>query len=301
MRKAALCCAMLVAVVVPAFAQSGHTNWEGWSFDWEVKDGAGLALRYLTFKNELVVWKASMPVIRVKYSPDSSGFECGPYADRINWSSLGAIAWCGNQKVCQQSYISGGRKMMEIGIEAFIGQYDLYQVWYLTEDGWLGAHLFSRGLQCQSNHVHHPYWRIDFDVNGFPSDQVFVFDNNRPNQGWGPGWKKYTNELNDVKNTATGRVWFVRDNPTAHGVWVIPGSGDGNADSFSTKDVGARLYRYAEDEPWPFGATGHLGYDDNEDIQEKDDVLWYVAHMHHAADQGPNIWHSVGPWMHVHR
>lgn len=291
---------LAAAVASPLVAQSGHTNWNGWSFDWEVKDGAGLAIRNVFFNNELVLWKASMPVIRVKYDT-VGGQTCGPYADRINWSSLKPISWCGNNMVCQKSYISGGHTMLELGIEAQIGQYDLYQVWYLSQDGWLGAHLFSKGLQCQINHVHHPYWRMDFDINGFPADQIFVFDNNRPNQGWGPGWMKYTNEQNDLKNPATRRVWFVRDNPTSHGIWVLPGANDGQADSFSTKDIGARLYHYAEDEPWPFGATGHLGYDNNEDIQEKDVVFWYVAHMQHAADQGPAVWHSSGPWMLVHR
>jgi hypothetical protein len=203
--------------------------------------------------------------------------------------------------VCQQSYVSGGHNMLEVGVEAQIGQYDLYQVWYLSEDGWLGAHLFSRGLQCPYDHQHHPYWRVDFDIKGFPLDQVFVWDNNRPNQGWGPGWMKYKNELNDVKNPGTGRVWFVRDNPTGHGVWVFPGSSDGAADGFSTKDAASRLYRYAEDEPWPFGALGHLGYDNNEDIQEKDVVFWYVAHMQHPAASGASVWHSAGPWMLVHR
>jgi Copper amine oxidase, enzyme domain len=288
---------LLVLLASPLFAQSGHTNWNGWSFDWEVKDGAGLGIRNVSYNNELVLWKASMPVIRVHYANNA----CGPYADRIDTYNLKPISWCNNATVCQKSYVSGGHNMLEIGIEANIGQYDLYQVWYLSQDGWIGAHLFSRGLQCQIDHEHHPYWRMDFDINGFPNDQIFVFDNNRPNQGWGPGWMKFTNERNDVKNPPTGRVWFVRDNPTGHGVWVFPDDANGPADTFSTKDIGARLYHYNEDEPWPFGATGHLGYDNNENIQEQDVVLWSVSHMHHQASQGSTVWHSSGPWMLVHR
>lgn len=288
---------LLLMAAVPAMAQSGHTNWNEWSFDWEVKDGAGLALRNVFYKSEFVIWKSSMPVIRVHYANNA----CGPYQDKLDWYNLVPLSWCGNQKVCQQSYVSGGRTWLEVGVESHIGQYVLYQVWYLSRDGWIGAHLFSKGLQCQVNHEHHPYWRIDFDVNGAAADQVFVRDNNRPNQGWGPGWMKYTNELNTVKSPGTARVWFQRDNPTAHGVWVLPGSSDGTADSFSNKDVAPRLYRGSEDESWPFGASGHLGYNNNEDIQERDDIVWYVAHMPHAAAQGPSIWHSVGPWMLVHR
>jgi hypothetical protein len=302
MRQRTLCllAVCLFSVVPLVIAQSGHTNWNGWSFDWEVKDGAGIALRNVSYNNEFVIWKASMPTIRVHYVT-VGGHTCGPYADRIDTYNLVPISWCGNNKVCQQSYTSGGRNMLELGVEAKIGQYDLYQVWYLSQDGWLGAHLFGRGLQCQFDHDHHPYWRMDLDVNGFASDQVFVYDNNRQDQGWGRGWMKYTNELNDVKNPGTGRVWFVRDNPTGHGVWILPGTNDGTSDGFSTKDEATRLYRYSEDQPWPFGAWGHLGYDNGEGIQEKDVVFWYVAHMHHPAADGASVWHSAGPWMLLRR
>ena len=141
---------------------------------------------------------------------------------------------------------------------------------------------------------------MDFDINGYPSDQVFVYDNNRPDVGWGPGWHKYTNETNDAKNIATDRVWFVRDNPTGHGVWIIPGP-DGAANSSSNKDVGARRYHGSEDEPWPFGAWGHLGYNNGEDIGEEDIVFWYVAHMHHEQEEGSGQWEWHGPWLFLER
>ena len=51
------------------FAQSSseHIDWERWSFDYEVRDNTGLALRHVTYDGELVLGKASMPVLRVKY------------------------------------------------------------------------------------------------------------------------------------------------------------------------------------------------------------------------------------------
>jgi hypothetical protein len=62
---------ILVAVTAyePAFAetQSEHVNWGHWSFNWEVRDNTGLALRDVTYADEPVLAKASMPVIRVKY------------------------------------------------------------------------------------------------------------------------------------------------------------------------------------------------------------------------------------------
>jgi hypothetical protein len=299
MRKLYLLILMLVLVgFAPSVrAQSGHTDWNGWSFDWEVKDGSGLAIRNVTYKGELVIYKTSMPVIRVRYNDDG----CGPYADRIYWESLIAISDCNNSKVCQQAYTAGGHNMLELGIYARIGSYHLYQAYYFSEDGWIGNYLWSKGLQCQIDHIHHPYWRMDFDVNGFPNDQIFVFDNNRGNEGWGNGWHKYTNELNDTKNPPTARVWFVRDNPTGHGVWIMPGSNDGTSDGFSSLDMGGRIYHYNEDEPWPFGAWGELGYQNGESIEEKDIVFWYVAHLSHSAAHGGDQWHSAGPWIKVQR
>ncbi|MGH9753790.1 MAG: hypothetical protein ACREA2_13505 [Blastocatellia bacterium] len=179
-------------------------------------------------------------------------------------------------------------------------KYRIYQVWYLSESGHIQPIVWSKGLHCDSDHDHHAYWRMDFDINGASSDQAFVRNDGAANEGWGPGWHKYTNELNTVKNSATNRVWFVRDNPSAHGIWILPGP-DGVTDGFSTKDVAPRLYRGSEDEPWPFGAWGHLGYGNSEGIQEKDIVFWYVAHLHHEEEEGEDHWHWVGPTLIVHR
>lgn len=289
--------AALVAAALPALAHSGHTNWGPWRFDWEVRDDAGIAIRNVSYKDELVLYKASVPVIRVKYRNDA----CGPYADRINWDNLLNISNCGGGKVCQRSYASGGRNWLELGVLAGIGAYRIYQVWYLSDDGYIHAVLWSRGLHCDVDHDHHIYWRFDFDIKGAAGDQVFVFDNNRPDQGWGPGWHKHGAELNELKSPATQRVWFGRDSFSGHGLWFLPGSDDGTADGFSTKDAAPRRYHANEDEPWPFGASGHLGYLNGESLQEQDDLLWYVAHLHHEAAEGSSQWHSAGPWLKVER
>lgn len=292
--------ALLLALAAPGAAAppSGQTTWGPWSFSWIAgNQSAGLTIKNVRYQNKLVLYKASMPVVRVQYA----GNACGPYADKLNEHTLQAIPWCGNNKICQRSFTISGRQWLEVAIYASLGAYRMYQAWYFSNDGYLRPHLFSRGLQCNIDHDHHPYWRLDFDINGAAADQIFVYDNNRPNQGWGQGWLKYTVENNDTKSPATGRVWFVRDNPTGDGSWVLPGSADGTANAYSTKDYGGRRYRGAEDESWPFGAWGHLGYLNGEGIQETDVIYWYVAHMPHEAAEGSNVWHSVGPWLLVHR
>jgi Copper amine oxidase, enzyme domain len=286
----------LSAVAAPALAHSGQTTWGPWRFDWEVKDNAGIAIRSVDYLGERLIYKASLPVISVKYSGDA----CGPYADRINWDNLLEISDCGGRKVCQRSFSAGGHQWLELGVLAAIGKYRIYQVWYLSDDGQITPRMWSRGLHCVVDHDHHPFWRMDIDVNGAGDDQVFVHDDGGPNEGWGPGWHEYTVEVDDVKNPGANRVWFVRDNPTGHGLWIMPGP-DGSPDAFAPRDAAVRRYRYAEDEPWPFGATGNLGYNNTEDVTQEDDIFWYTAHLHHEAAGGEIDWHWVGPYLRVHR
>jgi hypothetical protein len=202
---------------------------------------------------------------------------------------------CGS-KVCQQEYWVGSRKWLQIGVYVNIASYRLHQGWRLSEDGYIQPFLGSAGLQGNFDHLHHPYWRIDFDVNGAASDQVWVRD--QPG-----GWTKYTTELNATKNPASSRIWYVRNDPTGHGVWVFPGLNDGVADDFSQFDVAPRLYKSpVEGVPWFSSAMGYsdqgekLGFNDPpENIAEKDVVFWYVSHLFHSAADGGCMWHYTGP------
>ena len=319
----ALCLFCLVVTGTPAFAepQSGTITWEKWTFGWEVFGNQSLVLSDVKYDGELVLLKASLPVIKVKYEREwpwyhpyswfgigrSTG-RCGPFQDRITWKHLVPVPGCGDSKVCTRSYTAGGVKWLEVGVYARIGEYHLYHAWYLSELGEIRPVLHSRGLSCNTNHRHHPYWRLDFGIDGEESDQAFVYTDGAPDEGWGPGWHKYTNEVNAVKDPPRHRRWFVRDSQNGHGVWVLPGDGypplmnDGEPQScFSNQDVGVRLYHDEEDEEWVFGARGDLGYLGSEGIQEKDVVFWYTAHLPHEAAMGPAAWLAVGPVLKVQR
>jgi hypothetical protein len=278
----------------PTLAQSNLIQWGSWRFNYAMVDSAGIAIRNVYFNNELVLYKASMPVIRVQYPSINIA-----YADRVTYGVQ--VGFCGNQNPCLRSYSSGGRNWLELGVLTYIGNYEIYQAWYFSDDGILQPHLFSRGLQHAADHTHHVYWRMDFDINGAGSDQIFVFDNNRRDEGWGFGWHQYTNEVDAQRNATTQRNWFVRDGATGHGVWVVPRSSDGNVDNFSTIDMAGRTYHWNEDVGWQFGAWGELGYNNGESIQNTDVVLWYTAHLAHAHQEGQSIWHSGGPTIWVSR
>jgi hypothetical protein len=319
----AVCLCTALGMAAPAFAEprAGSVAWDKWTLDWEVADHQSLVLSEGKYDGELVLSKASLPVIKVKYEREwpwyhpyswlgigrSTG-RCGPFQDRITWKHLDPIPSCGNSKVCVQTYSSGGVKWLEVGVYARIGEYHLYHAWYLNEQGEIRPVLQSRGLSCNTTHQHHPYWRLDFGVAGDDRDQVFEYTDGAANEGWGPGWRKYTVEVDAVKNPPKNRRWFVRDSQTGHGLWVLPGDGypplmsDGEPQSgFSNRDVSVRRYTTEEDTGWPFGAGGDLEYDNGESVQEKNVVFWYTAHLPHHAALGPAAWLAVGPVLKVQR
>ncbi|MFN0016176.1 MAG: hypothetical protein ACKVU2_16675 [Saprospiraceae bacterium] len=284
-------------------AQSGHTNWKGWSFDFNVSGArnSGLEITNVRYNGQLVLYRGSMPVIRVQYFGANP---CGPYQDRISPSNVINATCSGTGKlgnICQYQFTWGGSgQWLEIGAYATIGAYHLYQAWYFSEDGRIHSRMWSKGLHCQQDHEHHPYWRLDFDINGASDDQVFVHGNARPNSGWGPGWLKIRNEATMTKISGYNEMWFCRDQSTGSGAWLLPGQHDGHAGYWCNEDFNARLYKGSEDVQWMFGPSGSLGYNEHESVEEKDVVLWYIAHLFHHAHEGEDQWHWVGPTIVCH-
>jgi hypothetical protein len=297
-----------------------------------------------------------MPVIRVKYLIDGGwhdwrrafGIGAGPYADQIRWHLGGShglqrIPNRGNEYVGIYEFLVTGVRWLEIGIYARIGAYHIYQVWYLNEEGIVQPHVWSKGLTINMDHTHHPYWRLDFDIDGSDHNRVWRFD-------IANGWRFYPREANDIKRTtitiphppkqeceairnrvaelkeeiggATGSVlhglaaqlsralnelaacegrpqtteasWYIRNERTFHGAWVLPGSSDGDPDGFSGIDMAVRLFRPEQDVGWPFGTSG-IGFSKGERVDDNDIVFWYVAHLHHHASEGGDAWHGAGP------
>ncbi len=342
-------------------SQSGHVNWGNghWDFDYSVSDSEGLSLLNGSFRGFRIIGKFSMPVIRVKYQTDGGwhdwrrpfGWGAGPYADQLRWKlggthGLQRISNRGNEYVAIYEFLVNGVRWLEMAIYARIGAYHIYQTWYLSEEGALQPHVWSKGLTINMDHDHHPYWRLDFDIDGPDHNRVWRFDADR-------GWRFYPREANDAKETtitlpnpphqcdkirervadlrdqiqgATGSLlhglagkltqalnelarcegrvatqtnWYVRNERTFNGAWVVPGE-DGAPDGFSGIDMAVRLYRPDQDVGWPFGVNG-IGFSKGEPVDDNDIVFWYVAHMHHHAAEGGDAWHGAGPtiWVNV--
>lgn len=278
------CCLLLS----PVYA--ADIDWEGWSFDWSTNnESSGLVLTDVLYNGEKILNKASMPVMRVQYQNDV----CGPYADIMSTFALRTArqgapnSACDNQSVCTRQFTRDGEQMLEVGSNWQIGEYQIYQTYYFSENGYFDARVYSRGLQCQIDHNHHPHWMFDFDIGDAQNDTILSDGATR------------SNEFNDQKSATAS--WTIKDTVTGSQVRVIPADDDGTPDNFSQWDVAGRQFVSGETGRWRFGARGEIGnlFNNGQSIEGEDVVLWYVSHLAHASSEGSNVWHASGPRIEV--
>jgi Cu2+-containing amine oxidase len=283
-------------------SESGSITWPSqnnplWRLNYTLADAPdeeGLAITSARYQGHQVFYKASLPSLRVQYDRNA----CGPYKDPLTYNNAKPLV--GSNRVKVYTVISGG--LWGVAVEAFhtIGAYKLTERWTFWADGRVTPRLFSAGLQCNTDHRHHAYWRFDFDIDGAPRDTVFEYNTSTPDLGWGPGWHVKHHEISRVKNAPTQRSWAVMDMTSTRGYHILPGPDDGTADSFSTRDLWLIRYRAGEDKHGNQGSASDDGLAaylvPGETIEESDVVVWYAAHLgHHAEPEHADEYHSCGP------
>lgn len=283
---ALLCC----LTALPLVAQGDSVTWQSWTFDHQVSGNHdGLSLSNIKFQGRTVIGKLGFPVMRVFYTNNA----CGPYADVLGYQ-LAPIPWANDATLAKREFTLNGRQWYEIGIRGIIGDYDIYQVYYLSADGIIDAHVYSKGLQCVVNHIHYPNWRVDFDLDGKAADQIL--------KGNGSTFNVITQEFNSNAGAAPGHAWRVQDSVTGMSVDVLPGFADFSIpggtvlpeSTYSNNTVFGRRYRASEDDEWTYGPNTQVPFNDAEDINGQDVVLWYEGYLPHAAADGSELWHSTG-------
>ena len=272
------------------FSGVEHRDWQNWSFDYQVNGRLdGISLTKVKYKGVEILGKASLPVMRVFYDDDA----CGPYADRLG-GDLTPISWANNNLVVLREFTQSGRQWLEVGIQDTIGNYVIYQSWYLSSDGILDGHIFSKGLQCNIDHIHYPYWRMDFDLAGRENDQIRKFV--------GGDWQTISTESNESVTTANNHRWQVRDTVTGDSVNIEFGAAGWNnidgtvvpEDNFANNLLLGRRYQSNENRGWTHGAHAEVPYNNGENIDGQDLVVWYKGYLPHSVAEGPELWHSTG-------
>jgi hypothetical protein len=308
-------------------SSSRHLSWGDWSLDCGVFGTEGLCLVDGYFRGQRMFNKLSLPVIRVKYTIDEFwdgvstlfGVGCGPYNDQITWDTkdfgedLNPISGphhleemsCpgGDRYLCVEPISIGGVPHVRISVYARIGAYHIHQSYTLNDDGWIMPRVSSKGLSCNLDHWHHPYWRFDFAL-GAPEVQRLAV--HRTNGA----------KLADIKDE--GMIlnsWFGRDieyrmtstQPPDIGAIRAPAqavirppilsSAEGivGPTTFSSLDGYVRKFRPEEDRSWPHKPEDEISFGLHEPCVDADIVFWSTCHLSHHAAEGSDHWHTVGP------
>lgn len=282
-------------------AESGSVTFPGpdepiWQFNWvlaDAPDEEGIVISRAFYRGHQVWHKASLPIVRVQYDGP-----CGPYKDPLHYNNARTTSRCPTTRVCVYTDTRDGVRGITLESYHRIGAYRITNRWTFWEDGQVYPRLGSAGLQCNYDHRHHAYWRIDWDIDGYPDDLALEYNTYTGDLGYGNGYEPIRTETARVKDPSSRRSWAVIDKGTGRGYAILPGPDDGVADSFSTRDIWFLRYRRSENRNGRQGSAhsdGLADYLTGENIDGRDVVIWYAAHLFHAAAGGGDEFHFVGP------
>jgi len=294
---------------------NGQASWAGWTFlydsPWSFDHTNpvpgddqrfdGLALAQVAFDGLPILQQVSFPVMNVYYEDESfqPTINCGPFSDR-----LGGV-WA--QRPKWRTFTDpSGVNWFELGIEAEIGAYYIYQAYYFSETGLMDVHMFSGGLECNAYHQHFPFMRMDFDlgVNGAAHDRIL--------RQTSAGLVAETVEFARSATDALNHEWYMADGES--GDRVLISFDDGSyVPPNSSRPVGAivpeqnylrnNIYGLAwnpNEMDWgefTFGSASRTlkpGWVNGQNIDRTDNVLWYTSYMPHDNNEPLSTWHSTG-------
>lgn len=295
-------------VVVRPAASSGAAN-------------SGLEIRDLHYRGQLVLRRAHTPIINVQYLPNEDG--CGPsYRDwggeescfQADGENLApGIRQCDGRPstIMDDDHVDGGNfrgvaiyqedSRTTLVTELNAGWYRYVSEFHLYADGTIeprfGFAAVRNPCTCRE-HVHHAYWRLEFDLGGSGSQRVEEF-NDPPLPGMGKviGLR---NETRRLRAPGRQRHWRVRSVPAGTGYELRPGEEDGAATAFGVGDLWVLRTRPDELDDSAVATSDAAALDHfvnpGESVLDTQLVLWYAVHRPHLPDQPhPD---RVGPTLH---
>ncbi|MGH9365951.1 MAG: hypothetical protein ACRD1B_11925, partial [Thermoanaerobaculia bacterium] len=278
-------------------------------------NGSGIELRDIQYHGKRVLARAHLPILNILYI-DSA---CGPYRDwqwqesmiNATGSDLApGIRLCTSkpQTILEDNsdtgnflgvgvYVKGQSLYLVSEMEA--GWYRYVSQWQFDTDGSIhprfGFGAVENGCVCHP-HVHHAYWRLDFDVDAAGSETA---SEEAPS-----GTTLFTTETTRRRPPAgdprSAKTWLVQDPDTGDAYRILPGGNDGSADGFGKGDLWFLLYHSNEmDDGIDFGCNPSCSanldpFVNGESIQNQEIVLWYGIHFVHDFSH-PSHQFYLGP------
>ena len=297
----------------------------GWSAFWRISkaDGSGLELWWADFKGKRVLWRGTQPLAIVPYhhpvafpTKGDSTFKDGlnPQSDGASFlalkfqapdSNLGHTSPWNAAKDTEAVFVevepASPFKPETLAISAKFqcGWYQYLHRWEFSSDGVIEPNIAMGGAlnpyAPDASHVHHMYFRIDLDIDGFQSDLFEVFEHQSFQHPAGDVWTTQANQGKFLADPKSSRKFRVRDlvsasspgTPRGYEIEVPQSAG---VDKHGTGDVWATIYRgdslqqgedvgsdpLCTDAAVTAYATGPLNTVSGSDV-----VLWVVIRHHH--------------------
>jgi Cu2+-containing amine oxidase len=186
--------------------------------------------------------------------------------------------------------------------EMSAGWYRYISEWRLHADGTIRPRFGFAGTEnrctCHA-HIHHVYWRLDFDIRTAGHNTVEEF--NDPPIFPGTNWHTKTFEIRRPRDASHARHWRVKNTLSGEAYSLIPGAADGAATPYGVGDLWVLRYNAGEIDDGqgfttdPGLSRAHIDpfLTPPEAVTDTDVVLWYAAHFLH--DQAHESGAKVGP------
>jgi hypothetical protein len=284
-------------------------------------DGSGLELSSVYYKDKKVFERAHIPVLNVLYDPGGCGGSNLSYRD---WTDQLRAFEANN--VISTGYAEPTRPPMTVcnhpgtdkggfsGVAAEkladrlilttqmrAGWYRYTQKWTFYANGTIEPRFSFSAVSypCVSKpHIHHAYWRFDFDIDGSESD---VVENVATSVPINTETSVIRSDITDPNNR-----WQVRDKFTNRGYEIIDGSGDGIADNWAVGDRWVLRYNASERDDGgattgTYGDSIQIGkYINGQNVDSQDVVVWYRGGHRHVTPSdcvtvGPTL-RPIGTW-----
>ncbi len=250
-----------------------------WSVYWRISQvkGSGLEVWWADFKGRRVLWRGTQPFAIVPYHQpvteppppehtykDGLNPQCGGAAfTALKHTAPNSIApWTTSAynaavdteavDVHVEPADDFGPSSLRIVAKFQCGWYQYVHRWEFDSEGVIHAALGMGGalnpFAKQKSHVHHMYFRIDLDIDGFSTDVFEVFEHANFNDPGGDAWKTIGAQGKFTASPPLARKFRVRDLTSASGLGALRGyeielPQNTGRDAHSTGDVWVTIYR----------------------------------------------------------
>lgn len=267
------------------------------------ENGSAIELVDVKYKGKSVLKRANVPILNILYD----GNTCGPYRDwqyaesQFNADPTNGTTVAPGVRSCtvpattvMESNVDSGNHQgiayytegdaVVLVSEMSAGWYRYVSEWRFHADGTIqprfGMGAVQNGCTC-NGHVHHVYWRFDFDIDTPSPNRILETRGHDFNAFPIPFEAKRFRNVKSLNET-----WIVDNPKTGDGYKIVSGSNDGsaNGDAYARGDLWFLAYNASEMDDANVHTNTQANIDafvSNQKLNNADVVVWYAGHINH--------------------